>query len=447
MNIKEIKPLVGGRVYIETYGCQMNVGDSEIVASILTAEGFEVVERVEDAQVVLLNTCAIRENAEQKIFTRLAQLRGGSKSPKRLLLGVIGCMAERLGEGLFDKVDVVAGPDTYRTLPALIREAQSGTKSLNTELSTIETYDDISPVRLGSNDVSAYVSIMRGCNNFCSYCVVPYTRGRERSRAAATILGEVQQLIESGYKEVTLLGQNVNSYNDQGMSFAALLAEVARLSPQLRVRFATSHPKDLSDELIATMVAHPNIARHIHLPVQSGSDNMLRAMNRKYTTEWYLGRVDAIKRAMPECSLTTDIIAGFCGESAADHLETLSLMRRVGFDFAFMFAYSLREGTRAAESMSDDVPHEEKIKRLNEIIATQNELSALRNREDIGEVFEVLIEGTSKRSEEQLFGRTSQNKVAVFDRMEGLSKGDYVRVLVTDSTSATLIGEVFGDSQ
>ncbi len=442
MDFKEIKPLMGGRVYIETYGCQMNVGDSEIVASILTANGYEMVETLDSANIVLLNTCAIRENAEQKIFSRLAQLRAGNKNTRKLLLGVIGCMAERLGEGLFDKVDVVAGPDSYRTLPRLISEAQGGAKSLNTELSSIETYDDISPVRLGTNGVSAYVSIMRGCNNFCTYCVVPYTRGRERSRAASTILGEVQELIDSGYKEITLLGQNVNSYNDQGLSFAALIARVAMLSPQLRVRFATSHPKDLSDELIAEMVKHPNIARHIHLPVQSGSDNMLRAMNRKYTTEWYLERVEAIKRAMPECALTTDIIAGFCGETAADHLETISLMRRVGFDFAYMFAYSLREGTMAEKTMVDDVAHDEKIKRLNEIIATQGELSTLRNKEDIGEVYEVLIEGTSRRSEEQLYGRTSQNKVAVFDKREGLKKGDFVSVRINDSTSATLIGEL-----
>ncbi len=439
MDFSKLKPSVRAKVYIETYGCQMNVGDSQIVASLLSEGGYQIVEKVEDAAIVLLNTCAIRENAEQKIFSRLGQLRG-SKGGKRLLIGVIGCMAERLGEALFDKVDIVAGPDSYRTICQLIEQAQNGVKSLNTELLISETYSDIDPVRLGSNGISAFVSIMRGCNNFCSYCVVPYTRGRERSRDMESILAEIKRLLDNGYREVTLLGQNVNSYRSGEATFAQLLERVACLSPDLRVRFATSHPKDLGDDLIETMVKHPNIARHIHLPVQSGSDNMLKAMNRKYSVEWYLGRVDAIKRAMPECTLTTDIIAGFCGESAEDHLQTISLMRRVGYDFAYMFAYSDRPGTVAHRSMSDDVEHDVKIARLNEIIATQNELSQLRNNEDIGCEFEVLVEGVSKRSDEQLYGRTSGNKVVVFDSVEGVGAGDYVRVVVDRATSATLIG-------
>lgn len=418
----------------------MNVGDSEIVASLLTAENYEIVKSADAADVVLLNTCAIRDNAEQKIHGRLSELR--SAKYKKLTVGVIGCMAERLGEGLFSKADIVVGPDAYRMLPQLLEQARSGVKGLNTELSLTETYSDVEPVRFHSNGISAFVSIMRGCNNFCTYCVVPYTRGRERSREAATILSEIQKLVDSGYREVTLLGQNVNSYSDGEVTFARLMEMVATLSPTLRVRFATSHPKDLSDELIEVMAKYPNIARSVHLPVQSGSDNMLRAMNRKYTIEWYLGRVEAIRRAMPDCTITTDIIAGFCGESEEDHRATLAIMERVHYDFAYMFAYSDRPGTVAHKSMEDNVTKEDKIRRLNEIITLQNNLSLKSNQSDIGGVFEVLIEGRSKRSEEQLVGRSSQNKVIVFDKVEGLKKGDYVKVKVNSVSSATLKGEI-----
>ncbi len=418
----------------------MNVGDSEIVASILEAENYLVLSSIDDADIVLLNTCAIRDNAEQRIYGRLQEFR--SSKHKGLIVGVIGCMAERLGEELFQRADIVAGPDAYRTLPRLIEQSQSGVKGLNTELSIKETYEDIAPVRLGSNGISAYVSIMRGCNNFCSYCVVPYTRGRERSRSVDTIIAEVKALIDGGYREVTLLGQNVNSYNDNGVSFAALLEKVARLSSMLRVRFATSHPKDLSDELIEVMSRNENIARSIHLPVQSGSDRMLRAMNRKYNVAWYLGRVDAILKAMPDCALSTDIIAGFCAETEDDHRATLSLMERVGYHYAYMFAYSDRPGTQAHNDMRDDVSAADKNRRLSEIIELQNSLSLRRNQQDIGEVFSVLVEGFSKRSDSQYVGRNSQNKVVVFDVVEGVEPGHYVEVRIESASSATLKGVV-----
>lgn len=442
MNFSAMRPL-GKNVYIETYGCQMNFSDSEVAASIFANQGWNIATSIEDADVVLVNTCAIRDNAEQRIFGRLAELRAVKRSRRsRLLIGVIGCMAERLADQLLTKVDIVAGPDTYRMLPELVERAAQGEKAIDVVISTIETYDDVVPLRSDANGVSASVSIMRGCNNFCTYCVVPYTRGRERSRNADTILGEVADLFYKGYKEVTLLGQNVNSYSFDGVTFAKLLENVASVSPQLRVRFSTSHPKDLSNDIIEVIAKHENIARAIHLPVQSGSNEVLKRMNRRYTTEWYLDRIAAIRRLIPECSITTDIIAGFCGETQEDHHLTLSLMEKVGYDFAYMFAYSERPGTYAAKNLKDDVDISTKTKRLSEIISLQNSLSLRGNRADVGRQFEVLVEGRSKRSEDQLYGRTSQNKVAVFDRAASIKAGDYVRVKVTSVSSATLKCEI-----
>lgn len=427
-----------GKVYIETYGCQMNVGDSDVVASILSADNWTVVEKPEGANVILVNTCAIRDNAEQKVLSRLTEFR--AKRYNKPIVGVIGCMAERLGESLFKKADLVAGPDSYRQLPQLLELAQTGIKAIDTTLSVEETYEEIDPVRADHGAILASVSIMRGCNNFCSYCVVPYTRGRERSRPVSTILREVQQLIENGYREVTLLGQNVNSYSDSDTTFPQLLSKVAALDPMLRVRFSTSHPKDLSDELIRVMASTPNIARAVHLPAQSGSDAVLARMNRKYTRAWYLDRMHAIRAAMPDCVITTDLIAGFSGETDEDQQATLSLMREVGYDFAYMFAYSERPGTVAEKSMPDDVPNDVKISRLNEIIALQGELSTQSNKRDIGNVLEVLVEGRSKRSDDQLVGRSSGGKVVVFDRVDGIDKGSYARVEITNYTRATLKG-------
>lgn len=431
-----------GKFYIETYGCQMNQNDSEVVAAVMQQEGFEYTATLEQADIILINTCAIRDNAEQRIWGRLAEFRGLKKQKPWLLVGIIGCMAERLKDKLIEQektVDIVVGPDGYRSLPALVREAASGTKAVNVLLSREETYAEISPVRLDKNGVTAFVSIMRGCNNMCAYCVVPYTRGVERSRDAETILAEVRDLFARGYREVTLLGQNVNSYRYGDITFAELLARVAEISPLLRVRFATSHPKDLSDELIETIAKWPNICRTIHLPAQSGSSAVLERMNRKYTREWYLDRIAAIRKRLPECAISTDLIAGFCGETDDDHAQTLSLMREVGYDFAYMFKYSERPGTKAQRTMTDDIPEEVKTARLTEIINLQNELSLESNRHDVGRHFEVLIEGTSKRSEEEIFGRTSQNKVVVLPRMN-YRPGDYVHVLITDCSSATLIG-------
>ncbi len=445
MDISSLRPLhgEGKKIFIETYGCQMNFGDSEIVVSIMQEEGFFYTEKIEEADIILINTCSIRDNAEQRIWGRLNEMRRLRRKKPSLLVGIIGCMAERLKEQLLEEgngVDIVAGPDTYRDLPKLCREAESGGKGINTLLSTEETYADIAPVRLDKNGVSGFISIMRGCNNFCAYCVVPYTRGRERSRSHETIVGEARTLFENGYREVTLLGQNVNSYADGEVNFPKLLAKVAAISPLLRVRFATSHPKDLSDELIATMASHKNICKAIHLPAQSGSNAMLEKMNRKYTREWYLERMNAIRNAMPECSITTDLISGFCGETLEDHEATLSLMREVGYSSAFMFKYSERPDTFSARHYADDISEEEKTRRLTEVIALQNELSLAGNRRDIGKTFEVLIEGTSKRSDKQLCGRTSQNKMVVFDRVKGLQAGDYVEVKITDCSSATLFG-------
>ena len=433
---------------METYGCQMNVGDSEILVSIMQDEGYRYTEDIAQADVILVNTCSIRDNAEQRIWGRLREFHRYKRARKGLVVGIVGCMAERLREELFERetvVDVVAGPDSYRELPRLVAAAAAGGHGVNVQLSQEETYGDIRPVRLDRNGVSAFISIMRGCNNFCSYCVVPYTRGRERSRDPQTILREAQELFSAGYREVTLLGQNVNSYRwkegtAEAVDFPALVERVAGISPLLRVRFATSHPKDLSDRLIEVMASYPNICRAVHLPAQSGSDRMLAAMNRKYTRTWYLERVAAIRRRMPDCAVTTDLIAGFCGETAEDHAQTLSLMREVGYDSAYMFKYSQRPGTLASRTMTDDVSEEVKTARLNEIIALQNELSTASNERDMGNVFEVLVEGLSRRSSEQLCGRTSQNKMVVFDRTGETAPGDYVRVRITGCTSATLFG-------
>lgn len=440
-----LRPLGGDgkKLYIETYGCQMNFGDSEIVMSIMQAEGWRYTENPAEADAILLNTCSIRDNAEQRIWGRLRELRRCRRAKPSLVVGVIGCMAERLREKLTcgeDAVDVVAGPDAYRDLPKLVRTAEQGGLGINVELSREETYAEIAPVRLDKNGVTAFIAIMRGCNNYCSYCVVPYTRGIERSRDPQTIVAEARTLFDAGYREVTLLGQNVNSYRWEDVGFPDLLRRVAEIDPQLRVRFATSHPKDISDKLLETMASMPNICRHIHLPAQSGSTRMLQMMNRRYTREWYLDRIAAIRRYMPDCAITTDLIAGFSSETEEDHAQTLSLMREVEYDSAFMFKYSERPGTRAQRTMPDDVSEQTKISRLNEIIALQNELSLASNRRDVGREFEILVEGVSRRRDDQLFGRTSQNKVVVFDRGDH-RVGEYVRVRVTSCSSATLIGE------
>ena len=445
-NINNLRPLTGSgrKLYIATYGCQMNVGDSEIVVSIMQQEGFRYTESLEEADIVLINTCSIRDNAEQRIWGRLSEMRHMRKKKPSLIIGIIGCMAERLKEDLTKGgtgVDIVAGPDAYRDLPRLVREVDGGATGVNVELSKEETYAEIAPVRLDRNGVSAFIAIMRGCNNYCSYCVVPYTRGIERSRDAKTIVAEARTLFENGYREVTLLGQNVNSYRTGDVDFPELLKQVAEISPLLRVRFATSHPKDISDKLLETMASMPNICRAIHLPAQSGSTEMLKRMNRKYTREWYLERVEAIRRYMPDCAITTDLIAGFAHETEEEHAETLSLMREVGYDFAYMFKYSERPGTFAQRNLGDDIPEDVKTRRLTEIIDLQNKLSEQSNKRDIGKEFEILVECTSKRSEEQLSGRTSQNKMVVFDR-HNFKVGDYVKVRITGCSSATLFGEV-----
>lgn len=439
-----LRPLqgVGKRLFIETYGCQMNAGDSEIVVSIMQDEGYVYTADISEADVILINTCSIRDNAEQRIWGRLNDMRRYRKARPSLVVGIIGCMAERLKEKLIEDggVDVVAGPDSYRDLPRLVREAESGGKGINVMLSKEETYAEIAPVRLDRNGVSAFIAIMRGCNNYCAYCVVPYTRGIERSRDPETIVAEAKSLFDNGYREVTLLGQNVNSYRFGEVGFPELMSRVAEISPLLRVRFATSHPKDMSDRLLEVMSRYDNICKAIHLPAQSGSSVVLERMNRKYTREWYLDRIVAIRRYMPDCAITTDLIAGFCGETEEDHLQTLSLMREVGYESAYMFKYSERPNTFSARHFTDDVPDEVKGRRLNEIIALQNELSIESNRRDVGKEFTILVEGESKRSPEQLCGRTSQNKMVVFDRGDHKA-GDYVRVRITGSSSATLFGE------
>lgn len=436
------------KVYIETYGCQMNVSDSEVVMAILKENGFNHTSAHEDADLILINTCSIRENAEQRVRARLKFFRSKKKKKSDLLIGVLGCMAERLKEKLLEDekmVDLVVGPDAYRDLPTLVREAGSGQKAINVLLSREETYADISPVRYDSNGISAFVSIMRGCNNMCSYCVVPYTRGAERSRNPQTILREVQELIDNGFKEITLLGQNVDSYlwkqDDQNTTFSQLLEMVAQLNPLLRVRFSTSHPKDLTNEVLHTITKYPNICKSIHLPAQSGSSRVLELMKRGYTREWYLSRIDAVKRIIPDCSITTDIIAGFCGETEEDHQQTLSLIREVGYDFAFMFKYSERPKTYAQRKYTDDVPEDVKSRRLQEIIDVQHEVSEKTKLNYLGKEYEVLVEGVSKKSKHELFGRTTHNQVVVFPS-DTHKVGDYVRVVVEKCTSATLIGKM-----
>ncbi len=441
------------KLFIETYGCQMNVADSEVVASVMQMAGYETCDNVSEADAVFLNTCSVRDNAEQKIYHRLQELRGtkdelrGNKP--RLIIGVLGCMAERVKDDLLENhgVDLVAGPDAYMSLPDLIAQAELGQKAMNIELSTTETYRDVVPQRIGlGHKIGGYVSIMRGCNNFCHYCIVPYTRGRERSRDVESILREVADLRDRGFKEVTLLGQNVNSYRIENpelridnCDFPKLLRRVAETAPEMRVRFTTSHPKDMSDETLRVIAEMPNVCKHIHLPVQSGSNRILHLMNRKYTREWYLERVEAIRRIIPDCGLSTDIFVGYHSETEEDHQLSLSLMREVGYDSAFMFKYSERPGTYASKHLPDDVPEEVKLRRLTELIELQNKISAQRNAEDVGKTFDVLVEGFSKRSREQLCGRTEQNKMVVFDK-GGHHVGETVKVTITESSSATLKG-------
>ena len=431
------------KLYIETYGCQMNVADSEVVASVMQMAGYETTETLDEADAVFLNTCSVRDNAEQKIFHRLDALDAERRKGHSMILGVLGCMAERAQQDLLDNhhCDLVAGPDAYLSLPDLIAQAELGHKAMNTELSTTETYKDVVPQRIGiGHKIGGFVSIMRGCNNFCHYCIVPYTRGRERSRDVESILREVRDLRDKGYKEVTLLGQNVNSYKLGDIDFPSLLRKVAEEVPTMRVRFTTSHPKDMSDETLRVIAEMPNVCKHIHLPVQSGSDRILKLMNRKYTREWYMDRVNAIRRIIPDCGLSTDIFVGYHSETEEDHQLSLSLMREVGYDSAFMFKYSERPGTYASNHLPDDVAEEEKIRRLNELIALQTEMSAIQNKKDEGKEFDVLVEGFSKRSREQLCGRTEQNKMVVFPKA-GHHIGETVRVRITGSTSATLLGE------
>lgn len=469
-NLKPIVDEARPKVYIETYGCQMNVNDSEVILSILQKNGYALTEDMDRADVILANTCSIRDNAEQRIWGRIEQFRLQKKRNPQVVIGIVGCMAERLKDKLLEKVDLVAGPDAYRSLPALLRDIRPDSPQINVLLSREETYADISPVRLDRNGVSAYISIMRGCNNVCSYCVVPYTRGAERSRDPHSIVREARELFENGYKEVNLLGQNVDSYlwkecregaaegvptgdaeEGEVVNFARLLEMVAAISPELRVRFSTSHPKDISDEVISTIAAHGNICRHIHLPVQSGSSRILEKMRRKYDREWYMERVAKIREVMPDCGLSTDVIAGFCSETEQDHQDTLSLFEQVCFDSAFMFQYSERPGTLASRHYPDDVPPEVKTARLNEIIALQTKMSLKSNQKDMGKTFKVLIEGPSKRNPNDLCGRAGNNKMCVFPSMAAeratqglapLGAGNYVNVKVVDCTSATLICKI-----
>lgn len=436
------------KVYIETYGCQMNQSDSEIVGAIVEENGLEVIEDINQADIIFVNTCSIRDNAEQRVKNRLGEFEAIKKKKPELRIGVLGCMAERMKEELFKEnksVDIIVGPDSYRDIPKLLNLAESGQKAANVILSEEETYSEITPVRLSSNGVSAFISIMRGCENFCSYCVVPYTRGKERSRDYNSIIKEAEDLFSKGYKEITLLGQNVNSYlwenKNEKINFAKLIEMVAKVSPLLRIRFSTSHPKDISEELIDVIARNNNICKSLHLPVQSGSSRMLKKMNRKYTREDYIGKIDMIKSKIPDISLSTDIIAGFCSETIEDHNDTLSIMEYANYDYAFMFNYSQRPNTLAEKKYEDDVPSEEKTKRLNEIIDLQRKLSLASNKRDIGKEFEILVEGVSKRSKEKLFGRTSQNKVVIFDN-KGVSIGNYVNVKIENCTSATLIGQL-----
>ena len=433
------------KLFIETYGCQMNVADSEVVASIMQMDGYALTEKIEEADAIFVNTCSVRDNAEQKIYGRLQYFQSLRKKKKQLIVGVMGCMAERVKEELIQvhHADLVVGPDAYLDLPNLVGAVERGEKAINVELSTQETYKDVIPLKLPGVHISGFVSIMRGCNNFCTYCIVPYTRGRERSRDVESILNEIRDMRDKGFKEVTLLGQNVNSYrferNDEVITFPRLLALVAEEVPQMRVRFTTSHPKDMSDETLEVIAAHDNLCKMIHLPAQSGSDRILKEMNRKYTRAWYLDRIAAIRRILPDCAISTDLFCGFHSETEADYEQTLSLMREVGYDSAFLFKYSERPGTYASKHLADDVPEEVKIRRLQGMIDLQNQLSDESNKRDIGKVFEVLIEGFSKRSREQLFGRTSQNKVVIFDK-QNFKVGQFIRVKIERATSATLFG-------
>lgn len=445
-DLKSASQTVERKLFIETYGCQMNVADSEVVASIMQMDGYSLTDKIEEADAIFVNTCSVRDNAEQKVYGRLRYFQSLRRKKHSLIVGVLGCMAERVKEELINvhHADLVVGPDAYLDLPNLVGAVERGEKAINVELSTRETYKDVIPLKLPGVHISGFVSIMRGCNNFCTYCIVPYTRGRERSRDVESILREIRDMRAKGFKEVTLLGQNVNSYAfDEGgktVTFPLLLARVAEEVPEMRIRFTTSHPKDMSDETLRVIAAYDNICKFIHLPAQSGSDRILRLMNRKYTRAWYLDRIAAIRRIIPDCGISTDLFCGFHSETEEDYQETLSLMREVGYDSAYLFKYSERPGTYAAKHLVDDVPEEEKIRRLQGMIDLQNRLSEESNRRDIGKVFEVLVEGFSKRSREQLFGRTSQNKVVIFDKKD-YHVGQYVRVRIHEASSATLFGE------
>lgn len=430
------------KLFIETYGCQMNFADSEVVAAIMQTADYDLTDNISDADAIFINTCSIRDHAEKKAMSRLEYFASLKKKKKELVVGVLGCMAERIKDELLKEkvVDLVVGPDSYLDLPNLVAQAASGHKAINVEPSTTETYKDVLPKRIGGNVISGFVSIMRGCNNFCTYCIVPYTRGRERSREYESILSEVVDLQKRGYKEVTLLGQNVNSYNYDGLTFAMLLDKLATEVPDMRIRFTTSHPKDMSEDTVKVIARHHNLCKHIHLPVQSGSSRILQLMNRKYTREWYLDKIAMIRRIIPDCGITTDMFTGFHSETEEDHQMTLSLMREVGFDNAFMFKYSEREGTFASRNLPDNVPEDVKLRRLQEAIDLQLELSLASNKRDIGKEFEVLVEGRSKRSAQQMFGRTSQNKVVLFNRSDEKT-GDYITVKINDATAATLFGE------
>ncbi|MDH6358814.1 tRNA (N6-isopentenyl adenosine(37)-C2)-methylthiotransferase MiaB [Parabacteroides sp. PF5-9] len=434
------------KLFIETYGCQMNVADSEVVASVMQMDGYVITEQIEEADAIFVNTCSVRDNAEQRVYGRLQYFQSLKRKKKTLIIGVLGCMAERVKEELIrvHHVDLVVGPDSYLDLPNLIGAVEQGEKAMNVELSTQETYKDVIPLKIGGIHISGFISIMRGCNNFCTYCIVPYTRGRERSRDVESILNELRDMRDKGFKEVTLLGQNVNSYlydtGKEQITFPLLLERVAQEAPEMRIRFTTSHPKDMSDDTLKVIAANKNICRHIHLPAQSGSSRILDVMNRKYTREWYLDRIAAIKRIVPDCALSTDLFCGFHSETEDDYQQTLSLMKEVGYDSAFMFKYSERPGTYASKSLKDDIPEEEKVRRLQGMIDLQNQLSEESNLRDIGKEFEVLVEGFSKRSREQLFGRTSQNKVVIFDKRD-YKVGQFVRVKITRASSATLFGE------
>ena len=436
------------KLFIETYGCQMNVADSEVVASVMQMAGYEMCDNEAEADAIFMNTCSVRENAENKIYNRLDTLHAEQKKGRKLILGVLGCMAERVKDDLINNhhADLVAGPDSYLNLPDMIAQAETGSKAIDIELSKTETYKDIVPQRIALSKIGGFVSIMRGCDNFCHYCIVPYTRGRERSRDVERVLAEVRDLCKQGYREVTLLGQNVNSYSFKNeatgevTNFPDLLRLVAREVPTMRIRFSTSHPKDMSDDTLRVIAEEPNVCKHIHLPVQSGSDKVLKLMNRKYTVAWYLDRVKAIKEIIPDCGISTDIFVGYHGEEEEDHQQSLELMKTVGYDSSFMFKYSERPGTYASKHLPDDIPEEVKLRRLNEMIQLQTQLSAISNKKDEGKVFEVLVEGPSKRSREQLCGRTEQNKMVVFDKGNH-HIGERVMVKITSSTSATLLGE------